>query len=53
MLAGRDPRNLALFLDRDGPYPQFEAFFEVSKLVLKTLADSVRIDLILYVSFQG
>ena len=39
--------------DRDGPYPQFEAFFEVSKLVLKTLADSVRIDLILYVSFQG
>ena len=37
--------------DRDGPYPQFEAFFEVSKLVLKTLADSVRnslrIDLIL------
>ena len=51
MLAGRDPRNLALFLEhRDGPYPQFEAFFEVSKLVLKTLADSVRIDLILYVS---
>ena len=33
--------------DRDGPYPQFEAFFEVSKLVLKTLADSVKIDIIL------
>ena len=31
-------------------YPQFQAFFQVSKLVLKTLADSVRIDLILYVS---
>ena len=34
--------------DRDGPYPQFEAFFEVSKLVLKTLADSVKIDIIFW-----
>lgn len=28
-------------------YPQFQAFFQVSKLVLKTLADSVKIDVIL------
>ena len=28
-------------------YPQFQAFFQVSKLVLKTLADSVKIDIIL------